>query len=193
MKDFKTKQTTKRVLRITAIVSAIISLLFVFRSVYKHTVYPLKYKETVVRYCKEYCLEPCLVFAVIKTESGFDNFSESSKGARGLMQIIPSTARYIANVLHVEEYDLFEPETNIRFGCYYFRYLLNKFKDYKTTLCSYNAGEGNVCAWLSEKSLSKDGKSLDFIPYKETREYVQRVEKSFAKYKKYYGKLLDKY
>lgn len=154
--------------------------------------YPIKYKEEVLKYSKEYDLDPFLVFSVIKVESDFDSNAKSSKGAKGLMQIIDSTSYYIANNLGVNGFNIFNPDTNIMFGCYYLRYLVDKFNDVSTALCAYNAGEGNVKNWLKDNSYSNNGITINNIPYKETREYLIKVNKNFKIYKKIYGDFVDK-
>ena len=168
------------------------AVLFAYEYVARKKLYPLWFKETVIETATEYGLEPALVFAVIKTESGFDENAVSAKGAKGLMQITDETGAYIAAKLRIVSYDLFEPRTNIRFGCYYLRYLLDGFSDVKTAIAAYNAGEGNVRNWLTDKKYSEDGVALKEIPYKETARYTEKICESFRKYKKLYGKLLDK-
>ncbi len=158
----------------------------------KKYVYPLDYKKEVFESSYEFNLDKALVFALIKTESSFNKKAVSEKGAVGLMQVTVKTAEFIAKELNVKEYDLYNPKTNIRFGCYYLKYLIKGFNNVRTALCAYNAGEGNVRNWLKNPQNSKDGKTLNKIPFKETREYVERIEKSFAKYTKLYGKILDK-
>ncbi len=158
----------------------------------KKYIYPVKYSDEVLFYCNEYNLDANLVFSVIKTESSFNERAESEKGAKGLMQITDNTAEYIAKLLGVIEYDVYLPKTNIRFGCFYLRLLLDKFGSEKTALCAYNAGEGNVAKWLKNNQYSIDGVELSFIPYKETEEYIRKIYKSWAKYEKLYGNILDK-
>ena len=110
----------------------------------------------------------------------------------GLMQITKRTADYVAELKNVSEYDIFDAETNLDFGCYYLNYLEKKFSDKNVCLAAYNAGEGNVKKWLSDKRYSSDGKTLSAIPLAETAEYVKKVNKSLSKYKKLYFNLLDK-
>lgn len=169
----------------------IIALFYGVNMVEKKHVYPLKYKQTVIRYAKQNEIESALVFAVIKTESSFREKVVSKKGAVGLMQILPSTAEYVAKLLGEENFDLKDATTNIRYGCKYIRYLLDRFSVVKTAICAYNAGEGKVEKWLKDKKYSSDGVNLEYIPYKETSEYLEKIEKSFIKYKKLYGKILD--
>ena len=143
-------------------------------------------------YSKEFYLDSALVFSVIKVESGFNLKAKSPKGAVGLMQILPSTAEYIAKSLGVKNYDLYNVDTNIRFGCYYLRYLINKFTGLTESLCAYNAGEGNVRSWLKDDRYSSDGKTLQKIPFSETNNYVNKIYKSLDKYKKMYRNSLTK-
>lgn len=165
---------------------------FLINCCFRTAFYPLKYKEEVCEHADGYGLSRALVFAVIKTESGFNPNAVSSAGAKGLMQIKEETGKYIAERLGRTEYDLFDSETNVAFGCYYIKYLLLKFKDEKTALAAYNAGEGNVTLWLMNEKYSKDGKTLISVPYSETERYLQKIYKSFEKYRKLYGKVLDK-
>lgn len=158
----------------------------------KKYVYPLEYKETVFYYADHYGLERGLIFSVIKTESSFDKSAVSGKGAMGLMQITAKTGEYIAQKLGLENYDLLDAEDNVNLGCFYLKYLYLRFKDMDTALVAYNAGEGNVALWLSEKSLSDDQKTLKIIPFAESREYLKKIQQNFTKYKKLYGNILDK-
>jgi len=114
-------------------------------------------------------IEPSLIYAVILSESGFDRYAVSSAGAMGLMQIMPSTAEYIARERGIEfsEEMLFDPAINIDFGTYYLARMFRRFGNQKEALAAYNAGEGNVSAWRAS--------DLDRIPFRETRDYVRRV------------------
>ena len=157
----------------------------------KKHVYPLEYKQAVVKYANQNQISPALVFAIIKTESSFNPNALSSKGAVGLMQILPSTAEYVSKMIDEREYNLTDSTTNIRYGCVYLRYLINRFKKVKVALCAYNAGEGKVSGWLKDKRYSKDGITLEKIPYLETEKYIDKIQKSFTNYIKLYGKIVD--
>ena len=154
--------------------------------------YPIKYKEHVLKNAQVYGLDSTLIFSIIHVESRFDKDALSSAGAIGLMQITSETGNYIAKMQGIDNYNLTEPQTNIAFGCYYLKYLLLKFEVLNTALCAYNAGEGNVSAWLNVSKYSTDKKTLNFIPFPETREYINKIQKTFTKYKKLYGNILDK-
>ncbi len=158
----------------------------------KKYVYPLTYKEQITNYSKEFSLNPHLIFAVVKVESSFNKNAVSSKGAKGLMQITEPTASFIASMLGEINYDLFDVATNVRFGTKYISYLLNKFNSLDTAIVAYNAGEGNVARWLSSEKYSKDGITLNTVPFPESREYLIKIKKTFEKYEKIYGNIVDK-
>lgn len=143
-------------------------------------VLPLRYSQTVEYYAQEYQLEPSLVYAVIFCESGFHAEAVSSANAKGLMQITEDTGIWVAGQidgLDEATLDLFDPDTNIRIGCKYLQWLLQKFDgNQETALAGYNAGHGKVAQWLSDVEKSLDGITLDEIPYAETRKYVTKVE-----------------
>lgn len=152
---------------------------------FNFVLYPLKYKKEIKAYSSAYNIESSLVASVINTESSFDVNIKSSKGAIGLMQLMPSTAKWLCERLGEEykEKKLYEPEFNIKLGTYYLQYLTNKFSNIDTAIAAYNAGEGIVASWLKNEEYSKDGKTLDNIPYKETSNYLTKVKRTVRFYK----------
>ena len=153
------------------------------------SVYKLRYESSVKYWAEEYSLDPYLVCSVIWTESKFDKEAESSVGAIGLMQIMPETGEWIADKLDLEDYHtemLYEEDVNIRFGCWYLRFLLDRFEVTETACAAYNAGQNKVSDWLDLKTYSSDGKTLDVIPYEETAEYVERIKKAYEIYHFFY-------
>ena len=154
---------------------AITAIYFGIRSAF-----PRPYAEEV----KASGLEPHLVYAVIKAESGFDEKVVSRAGAIGLMQLLPSTAEFVCarEDLPYEEDRLVEGAYNLKLGCLYLRYLLGRFPAEKTALAAYNAGEGVVAEWLKDPEISEDGLNLLHIPYPETARYVKKI----LKIKKFY-------
>ena len=162
-------------------VLGIFSYLFVM-----YILYPINYKDEIKKYSQEYNLKTEFVASLINVESGYNPNAISNKGAVGLMQIMPSTAEWIAGQINVEynpEY-LKIPDYNIMLGCYYLRYLTDKFEDDVVVLCAYNAGEGVVRSWLNDKKYSSDGKKLDDIPYNSTKNYVKKIQSSISVYQK---------
>jgi hypothetical protein len=118
----------------------------------------------IVDSCLRYNIDPLLIYAQMNQESKFKQRAVSHKGARGLMQLIPSTAiRFGAK-------DIYDPQQNIEVGVKYMRWLLNKFDgDIRLALAAYNAGEGAVI---------KYGRQIP--PYRETENYVARITTRYA-------------
>ena len=150
--------------------------------------FQLKYVDLIRQYSEEYDLDPSFVAGVICVESRFREDAVSRVGARGLMQIMPATGEEIAEALgvsfHVE--DLFDPETSIRFGCYYLRQQLDRFdQNPAVALAAYNAGPNKAALWLAEYGLDSKGR-IAYIPYEETKNYVNRVLQAQENYKNLY-------
>ena len=145
--------------------------------------YPVVYSQYVTSSAEKYGVDEELVFAVIRTESGFREEVVSSAGAVGLMQIMPDTFSWLQTRNGAELlYDagkLNDPQINIEYGTYYLSILLEHYdNNEQLAVAAYNAGMTNVDKWLSDERYSKDGMTLTEIPYKETAKYVQRVEKT---------------
>jgi soluble lytic murein transglycosylase len=153
-------------------------------------IFPLKYGEYVFRYSEVNNIDPYLVFAIIKAESSFNPNAKSAKNARGLMQIMDETAIWGAENTKIESFkpeDLYDPETNIKIGCWFIRQLYNEFSDnMDLVIAAYNGGSGNVKEWLSNKAYSKHGASLDIIPFKETERFLKKVKGYYYVYSKLY-------
>ena len=154
--------------------------------------HPLYYADTITAYADAQELDPALVAAVILCESSYDPKAESRLGARGLMQIMPDTAEWVAHKLGEDGADysfdnLYVPQTNIRFGTWYLGYLSRRFNgDATKIVCAYHAGQGNVDSWLKNPQYSSDGVTLDVIPTQDTATYASRVLRARDIYRKYY-------
>lgn len=144
--------------------------------------FPVKYKSEIEEASKRFGVDEAVVYATINVESRFKKRAVSRKGAVGLMQILPSTAQELAQKLNMESYDLKNPKDNIVLGTYYLSLLQEKFADRDMACCAYNAGPANVSSWLLQTEYSEDGKTLKKIPFKETREYVMKFERSYKYY-----------
>ena len=175
----------KGLLAALAIVIAIIGM----KSGYdtgKQVTYPVAYADWITKYSAENELDPFLVMAVIKQESNF--VPEAHSGyAGGLMQLTEETAHWNANELGVTDYDYMDPETNIKLGCHYLKYLLTHYSSTDTALAAYNGGMGNIDSWLRDSNYSANGETLDYIPFSETRGYVNKVNEYWEYYKKLYS------
>lgn len=154
--------------------------------------HPLYYADTITAYADAQELDPALVAAVILCESSYDPKAESRLGARGLMQLMPDTAEWVAYKLGEDGADysfdnLYDPQTNIRFGTWYLGYLSRRFNgDATKIVCAYHAGQGNVDSWLKNPQYSSDGVTLDVIPTQDTATYASRVLRARDIYRKYY-------
>lgn len=151
--------------------------------------HPVRYENLVEKYSRENDLDKYLVYAVIKTESGFDPQAVSNVGARGLMQIMEPTFEWVKYRLGDEDsryLDMYDPETNIRYGCWLIGYLCWEFGDVDTAMAAYHAGIGQVGEWLEDADISADGVHLDVIPISDTAHYVSKIDRALATYKKLY-------
>ncbi|MCX5726476.1 MAG: transglycosylase SLT domain-containing protein, partial [Candidatus Saganbacteria bacterium] len=156
--------------------------------------YPRAFYNHVLKYSRDYNVDPFLVLAVMREESRFNPKVVSWARARGLMQIIPSTGRVVARSVGISPYytgRLFEPEVNIEMGCYYLSNLIKRFDgNAYLALAAYNGGPNRVARWLnSRRSETIDiDEFVEAIPLYETRQYVGRVMGSYMEYKRIYGK-----
>lgn len=181
---------TRLVLPLLAILLllAVVYYAFVFPKAVREIAYPLAYVDEIQKYAGEYRLDPARVAAVVYCESSFRPEAVSSAGARGLMQIMPQTGGWIAEKLEEESYytdeKLFEPELNIRYGCWYLNYLDERYGgDLTKATAAYHAGGTRVDEWLKDNQYSQDGVTLAAIPYNETRAYVANVKAAYEHYK----------
>ncbi|MBO4299371.1 MAG: lytic transglycosylase domain-containing protein [Clostridia bacterium] len=155
--------------------------------------YPLSYKSEIVEMADEFGLEPWHIAAVIRCESSFNARATSSVGARGLMQIMPETGEWLAGKFgEADDFDpesLYDPETNMKYGCWFLNWLMNRFhRDIVLVTAAYHAGQGTVDKWLADSAVSPDGQTIApaDIPYASTAAYVTRVLKAYEKYEELY-------
>jgi len=134
-------------------------------------------------------LDPALIAAVIYAETKFDP-RPSSAGAEGLMQLLPSTAYFIAHLSGGVAFtagDLATPRINLAYGSYYLRYLLDHYEgDEMLAVAAYNGGISNVDEWVAEARAQGRQLTIGAIPFPETREYVQRVLEAQREYRRRY-------
>jgi soluble lytic murein transglycosylase len=153
--------------------------------------YPLRYEEAIRSESRRNALDPALVAAVIYEESGFVPDSRSSRGAVGLMQLLPSTAEFVADSPDRPSpapTRLDEPEVNIAYGTRYLRYLIERLGSIDLALAAYNGGEANVARWQSEARARGTTFTVpEDIPFEETRDFVRSVLRDRAIYRRAYG------
>ncbi len=151
--------------------------------------YPRPYSETVQAAAAEFNVDPHLIWSVMRQESRFDAQAMSYVGARGLMQVMPSTQEWIAEQLgeEIAPGEAFMPDSNIRMGAWFLGFLLDYFDgDLQLAVAAYNGGAGSVDSWLDDPLVSDRDDLLRWIGFGETREYVERVSMNYEVYKALY-------
>ncbi|MDL2324755.1 lytic transglycosylase domain-containing protein [Ruminococcaceae bacterium OttesenSCG-928-A16] len=149
--------------------------------------YPLEYTELVEQYAAEYSLDPYLVYAFIRTESGFNPKAQSSAGARGLMQMTDETFEWLKQKIAPDEpltfEDLFLPNVSIRFGSYFLSLCIARYNgDISTAAAAYHSGWGTVDRLLEEGEHTQNGIHLTTFPYEQMNNYVRKINKNYQKY-----------
>lgn len=139
----------------------------------------MPYRQVIFKEAEVNGIDGYLIAAITKTESNFSPTAVSVKGARGLMQIMPDTGKWVAGQKGMPNYTsdlLFNPEFNINIGAYYVSDLYKEYNgDTVVVLAAYNAGRGNVKKWLEEKTWTGDRNNIDQIPFPETRQFIRKV------------------
>jgi soluble lytic murein transglycosylase len=159
-------------------VAAVVVVLGPLNKAVREITLPLRHEDIIRQQAREKRLDPALIAAVIYQESKFRDRT-SHAGARGLMQITPGTARFIAKrsggIRFVED-DLATPQINIAYGSFYLRYLLDRYEDNrKLAIAAYNAGLTNVDRWVRQAGGPGRFDATRDIPFPETRGYVRSV------------------
>ncbi|WP_283205606.1 lytic transglycosylase domain-containing protein [Garciella nitratireducens] len=168
-----------------------IIMIYIFHPIIMEMLFPIKFQKHIMEYSKEYQVDPYLIASIIKVESNYNPYAQSSKDARGLMQVLPSTGKWAAEELGFKNFypeKLYDPETNIQIGIWYIKKLNQQFdRNLHLVLAAYNAGSGNICKWLEDKRYSNDGENLEYIPFEETRNYIKKVLFYYNLYQRIYN------
>ncbi|WP_019213689.1 lytic transglycosylase domain-containing protein [Fenollaria massiliensis] len=150
-------------------------IIFLVELVYLYFI-PKKYDDIIDKYSTEYNVDRSLVKAVIFKESRFKETAVSSKGAIGLMQLMPSTALWLMNKLKIEDYKIESADNNIRLGTYYLSHLMKIMdSDEEHALLAYNAGPENAKRWVNSEGYSKEDMD-NYVDFNETRKYVREIK-----------------
>jgi soluble lytic murein transglycosylase len=141
--------------------------------------FSLAYRNQVMKHARQRNIDPAIVFSLIRRESAFNKNAVSRVGARGLMQIMPETGKLIAGMLKESWRTvdmLFDLETNLRYGTFYYKRMLNRFNgNFALAAAAYNAGPHRVNRWLPDKQTLSADIWIETIPFDETRKYVFAV------------------
>eukprot|EP00899_Mesostigma_viride_P002709 jgi/Mesvir1/12439/Mv00601-RA.1 len=145
--------------------------------------------ERVLFWSRQHEVDPLLVMALIRQESGFNTMAVSQTGARGLMQLMPSTSTWVAKVLGMRSYSLHNAEDNLRLGTWYLGWVGQLYGGgaLVPTIAAYNAGSGHVDAWLDELRGKTWDEFVEQIPFGETRYYVKAVLGAYWMYHRLYN------
>ncbi|PTL76845.1 transglycosylase SLT domain-containing protein [Vitiosangium sp. GDMCC 1.1324] len=153
--------------------------------------YPRAFANAVESEASRYKVSPFLVWAIMRRESAFRPEVASAADARGLMQVIPPTARAIAKKLSEPEpapAELFSPSLSIRYGAWYLSQLMKRFSHPALAAAAYNAGPDAAVKWVQQKGSLPLDLFVEEIPFRETRGYVKQVLADLYLYQSFYGK-----
>jgi soluble lytic murein transglycosylase len=149
--------------------------------------YPIHYKEEIKVQAEEYDVDPYLIASIIRVETNYKTGKESKKGALGIMQLMPDTAKWAMEKANLPEVTMHlikhEPDDNIVIGTWYLSWLSKQFNGNRiAVIAAYNAGPGNVKRWIEDGVWDGQYDSVKNIPFGETRHYVQRVVYYYNQY-----------
>jgi soluble lytic murein transglycosylase len=153
--------------------------------------YPWPYQQEMVQAGVENGVDPFLLAAITRVESGFNPQARSDVGAIGLMQVMPETASWAAQQMNYSGFQpdlLYQPDVNLSIGSWYLSDLLAQFEgDIVVALAAYNAGRGNVSQWIETGKWQGTIQDINSIPFPETRAYIKSVRKHYEIYRYLYN------
>lgn len=153
--------------------------------------YPKAFWKEVESAAKVHEIDPLLVLSIMRTESHFRPYVTSRAGARGLMQVMPNTARMIGRAaeggaVHAARFR--QPESNIWLGAWYLKELLSRYDgQLALAIGAYNAGPRAMDRWVAERGEQELDVFVESVSYRETRRYIRRVMETYAIYKRLEG------
>ncbi len=157
-------------------------------SAYWYGLFPFPYQDKILTDARRNQINPLLVISVMRKESTFDPEIDSVVGAVGLMQIVPPTARWVAEKIELSDYSLTDPEDNIKIGSWYLKHNHQRYNnDSLLAVASYNAGTSNVNDWLNRYDIENRDRFVEQIPFPETKDYVEGVFGNYWNYLRLYN------
>ena len=184
-----------RILKILCVVVLIIIIVIGFGQkaipqLLKTYIYPKEFSEQVEKYSLQNELDTDFVYAVIKTESSFNENATSQVGARGLMQLMPDAFDWVKYRLSDDRNltfdDMYNSEYNIEYGCYLLGYLYKRYGSHELAAAAYHAGMGAVDGWIEDGLINEDSVTHSDIPASQTSHYVKKIMRAYNMYKKLY-------
>lgn len=186
----KRKNNAKILLILILAIIAIAIMLFFKTDMFRNQFYPKKYSEYVTEFSEKYNVDENFIYAVIKTESGFDCSAVSDVGARGLMQMMHDTFDWVQFRLDEQRDitydDMFIPQHSIEYGTYMLSYLYEKYGSYELVAAAYHSGAGRVDSWISDGVIDPLNVVVDDIPSDITRHYINKIMNAYKSYKNLY-------
>ena len=159
--------------------------------------FPKGFEERVRFFSRKYALDEFLVYSLIREESHFDKEAVSVSDARGLMQLLPSTAVETApkaGLSNFQASQLFSPDINLELGCYYLSWLLEIFEgNFAISLAGYNGGPTSAKGWYETNGALDVDEFIEEIPFEQSRNYVKKIIRSYAAYEAVYGREKDQF
>lgn len=159
--------------------------------------FPKGFEEQVRLSSRKYALDEFLVYSLIREESHFDKKAVSVSDARGLMQLLPSTALETASkadLVNFQVSQLFSPDINLDLGCYYLSWLLEIFEgNFAISLAGYNGGPTSAKRWYEKNGELDIDEFIEEIPFEQSRNYVKKIIRSYAAYEAVYGREKDQF
>ena len=156
-------------------------------------VYPCHFMEEINKYALRNKISPYILIALIREESYFNPLALSASNAVGLTQILPSTAREVSERRgygRINEFLLFNPETNIKYGSAYFAQIKKQMDNSNLyAVASYNGGAGALSGWIKKLNYADTDEFIEYIPYEETKNYIKKVFRSYWNYIRLYSEL----
>jgi len=155
---------------------------------YWQALFPFPYYQIVLEEAQNRDINPLLVISLIRQESRFQKEIRSSAGAVGLMQVLPTTAKEVADKNQIQKYSLTNPEDNIAIGTGYLDFTHQEYQDNSLlAIASYNAGPGNVAKWVEKFEFADPDAFVEQIPFGETKGYVESVFGNYWNYLRIYN------
>ncbi|EGC83007.1 lytic transglycosylase domain-containing protein [Anaerococcus hydrogenalis] len=171
------------------IISVVMAIIISFSIVaYQTSRQKIAYQDEIKKYSEKYNMDPLLIASIIKVESDYDNEAHSNQNAKGLMQLLDTSAKHSSELIGEEYYPdkLKDVDYNLNLGVGYFNYLYKYYNDIDLALAAYNGGIGNVDKWIQEKKIDKHDPDPTKIPVEETRQYVIKINSNYDLMKVFY-------